>query len=111
MTNTASGLKLEPDMIPKLRRAFENAIQQLQPALGQAQSAQLAAPAMKDQASVDFQTAFNKSAVQGPDSAAESLKAFHQRLQGVVQQLGAIQQAYNNHDTELAQNLSSQLEH
>ena len=115
MANNANGsgqgnLKLEPSMIPKLRQAFQSALDQLEPLTkGGADQFRMTRPAMADGASAEFQAAFNRIAADGPESAAQSLKEYQQRLAGVLRQLGDIQRAYDNHEHETAAELSGQL--
>ncbi|HEX4361307.1 MAG TPA: hypothetical protein VH141_27475 [Pseudonocardia sp.] len=113
MANNATGsgdLTLEPSMIPKLRRAFQSALDQLEPlARGGADQFRMTRPAMADGASTEFQAAFNKIAADGPESAAQSLRAYRQRLAGVLKQLGDIQRAYDSNEHETAAELSRQL--
>lgn len=104
--SAASGFTIDPTTIPQLQKAFQDAVAQLQPVLAQAQhSLPMAGPAMTDDASTQFQAAFNQSATQQLDS----LKAFEQRLNQVLSTLGSIQQAYNSNDQETARNLTNQL--
>jgi hypothetical protein len=116
MANNPSGsgqgnLKLEPHMIPKLQQAFQNALEQLQPlTLGGQSDLSITRPAMADQSSVEFQSAFNKVAGDGPESAAQALREYGQRLEGVLKQLGDIQHAYNSNEHQTAAELSRQLE-
>ncbi|HEX4252167.1 MAG TPA: hypothetical protein VH008_30195 [Pseudonocardia sp.] len=115
MATNASGsgqgnLKLEPSMIPKLQQAFQSALDQLEPLTkGGADQFRMTRPAMADGASTEFQTAFNKIAADGPESAAQSLQEYQQRLTGVLTQLGEIQRAYANNEHETAAELSRQL--
>jgi hypothetical protein len=115
MANNASGsgqgnLKLEPHMIPKLREAFQSALEQLQPLTrGGQDGLSISKPAMADQSSVEFQTAFNKVAGDGPESAAQALTEYGQRLESVLKQLGAIQHAYDSNEHQTAAELSRQL--
>jgi hypothetical protein len=106
----SDGFRVEPATIASLRQAFQSAIQQLQPALRDADNLRIRTPAMADQASIDFQTAFNTAADGGPDSAVQSLKAFEQRLHGAVQQLDAIAQAYGHTEQNNAEHLHTHLE-
>ena len=115
MANNPSGsgqgdLKLEPHMIPKLREAFQSALEQLRP-LGQGgqDGFRMASPAMADSASKDFQVAFNTAASDGPESAAAALTDYRQRLEGVLKQLGEIERAYANNEHQAAAELSRQL--
>jgi len=116
MANNASGsgqgnLKLEPHMIPKLRQAFQSALDQLKPLTqGGPEQFRMNSFAMGDDASKDFQAAFNTIASDGPESAAKSLKEYGQRLEGVLKQLGDIEHAYQNNEHETAAQLSRQLE-
>ena len=103
-----AGLKLEPHMIPRLRQAFQSALDQLSSLSGTASSGALriATPAMADQASVEFQAAFNKAA----DEAGQQLGDYRSRLQGVLEQLDAIQKAYDAREYDTAAELSAKLE-
>ena len=113
MVNDASGatqgdLRLQPDMIPKLQKAFTEALAQLEPAIQQALGdGKITAPVMADPASKDFADAFNAEA---GGSATQALQQYQQRLHGVVAQLGAIQQAYDKNESDTATMLSRQLE-
>lgn len=110
MATNAGNLELEPSMIPKLRQAFQSALDQLEPLTrGGADQFRMTRPAMADGASTEFQAAFNKIAADGPDSAAQSLKEYQQRLTGVLKQLGDIQRAYDNNERGTAAELSRQL--
>ncbi len=113
MVNDASGatqgdLRLQPDMIPKLQKAFTEALAQLEHAIQRALSdGKINAPSMADSASQDFASAFNAEA---GGSATQALQQYQQRLHGVVTQLGAIQRAYDKNETDTAATLSRQLE-
>jgi hypothetical protein len=102
------GLRLEPQMIPRLRQAFQSALDQLSSVSGTAQGGQLriATPAMADQASVEFQVSFNKAS----DEAGQQLSDYRSRLQQVVRQLDAIQRAYDAHEYDTAARLAATLE-
>lgn len=106
---TSDGFTLQPHLIPELRKAYGDALGQLDALLGQGPFG-VAQPAMADQASTDFQTAFNQFTDSGPGSMRESLVGFQQRLREAVDKLGAIQQAYDRNESETAAMLSRQLE-
>jgi hypothetical protein len=112
MTDNASGsgFTIRPEAVPQLRTAFQDASEQLRSALADVQGLRITQPAMADEASIEFQAAFNAAAGEGPGSAAESLKAFEQRLAAVLAQLGAIQQAYDSNERDTAAQLSGQLD-
>ncbi|MBO0851089.1 MAG: hypothetical protein J2P20_16625, partial [Pseudonocardia sp.] len=67
------GLKLEPHMIPQLRQAFQSALDQLSSVSDTARGGALriATPAMADQASVEFQVTFNKTAEEAGQQLSE----------------------------------------
>jgi len=105
-----SDLKLEPHMIPKLREAFQSALEQLRPLSQGGQGGfRMTSPAMADAASKDFQVAFNTATSDGPESAAAALTDYRQRLEGVLKQLGEIERAYANNEHQTAAELSRQL--
>ncbi|WP_037068085.1 hypothetical protein [Pseudonocardia acaciae] len=103
--NGSGGVKLEPHMIPRLRSAFQSAFDQLADA-GQEGDLQIARPAMADQASVDYQSEFNQAAAE----AGQQLRDYRARLQQVLQQLDAIQQAYDRQEYDTAAELAAKLE-
>ncbi len=106
---TSGGFTLRPHMIPELRKAYGDALGQLDALLAQGPFG-VERPAMADQASTDFQTAFNQFTDSGPGSMREGLVGFQQRLREAVDELGTIQQAYDRNETESAAMLSRQLE-
>ncbi|WP_028936597.1 PE domain-containing protein [Pseudonocardia spinosispora] len=102
----AGGFRIDPTTIPQLQKAFQDALAQLRPVLQEAgHSLPMASPAMADEASTQFQAAFNQSATQHLDS----LTAFEQRLNQVLATLGSIQRAYDSNDQDTARNLAAQL--
>jgi len=115
MPTNASGsgqgdLKLEPHMIPKLREAFQSALEQLRPLSQGAQDGfRMTSPAMADAASKDFQAAFNTATSDDPESTAAALREYQQRLEGTLKQLGEIERAYANNEHQTAAELSRQL--
>ena len=111
-TNGAHGdLRLQPQAIPQLKQAYQQALSQLETVLADARSGfRIERPAMTDEASLGFQTAFNSYAGDGPGSIREQLTAFEQRLRETVDKLGAIQAAYDRNETGTAAVLSRRLE-
>jgi hypothetical protein len=113
MVNDASGsgqggLRLEPRMIPRLRQAFQSALDQLSSISDTARGGglRIGTPAMADQASREFQAEFNKAA----DEAGQQLRDYRTRLQQVLRQLDAIQKAYDAHEYDTAAELAAKLE-
>jgi hypothetical protein len=115
MANSVSGpgqgdLKLEPHMIPRLRQAFQSALDQLRPLTEGGQgSFRMTKPVMADAASTEFQAAFNRLTTDGPQSAESALREYARRLEIALKQLGDIQQAYDKNERETAAELSRQL--
>lgn len=111
MDTTPGELRLRPQMIPALRQAYQEALDQLRPVLAEARSGfRIDQPAMGDQASAEFRQAFNQHTCDGPGSVHEQLTAFEQRLRETVDTLAAIQQAYDRNETATAAELSRRLE-
>lgn len=96
-------LRLRPEMIPALRRAYQDALDRLRPARD---GFGLDGPAMGDQASAEFARAFNRHA----GTLSDDVTAFEQRLRDAIDTLGAIQRAYDRHETATATALSRRLE-
>jgi hypothetical protein len=111
-TNGAHGdLRLQPQAIPRLKQAYQQALGQLESVLADARSGfRIDRPAMTDDASTGFQTAFNSHTSDGAGSIREQVTAFEQRLRDAVDKLGAIQAAYERNETGTAAVLSRQLE-
>lgn len=100
-------LRLEPTMIPKLRQAFQSAIEQLTTLTqGGVQGYPMSAPAMADDASTQFQSEFNTVAAHN----AQAIQEYGTRLESVLTQLGQIQRAYHDNEGQIAADLSRQLE-
>jgi hypothetical protein len=101
------GLRLQPGMIPRLRLAYQQALDLLAPALADARDGfRIDRPAMGDAASGEFQAAFNAHV--GP--AGAQLVAFEERLREASATLAAIQHAYDRNETDTAAALSRRLE-
>jgi len=111
-TNGAHGdLRLQPQAIPRLTRAYQQALHQLDGVLADARSGfRIERPAMLDDASTGFQSAFNSYAGDGPASIREEVTAFQRRLRETVDELGAIQAAYDRDEAATAAMLSRRLE-
>lgn len=111
-TNGAHGdLRLQPQAIPQLKHAYQQALSRLEGVLADARSGfRIERPAMMDDASTGFQAAFNGHTDSGPGSIREQVTAFEQRLREAVDQLGAIQAAYDRNETGTAALLSRRLE-
>jgi hypothetical protein len=110
-SGTPSDLRLQPQMIPQLLQGYQDALDQLRPALADAGDGyRIDQPAMGDQASAEFRHALNQHTCDGPGSVREQLTAFEQRLRETVDKLGAIQRAYDRNETDTAAALSRQLE-
>jgi len=105
-TTSGAGFHITPEAIPTLQKAFAAASTQLDQAIAKVKQAQLTKPAMGDQPSGQFLQAFQKATQQ----QSAQLDAFKQRIEQVMQSLGQIQQAYDQHEQATAQNLTSQLE-
>lgn len=103
---TGAGFTITPEAIPTLQKAFQTASQQLDRAIAQVTQAQLTKPAMGDQPSTQFQQQFTQAA----QRQSAQLGAFKQRLDQVMQSLGEIQQAYDQHEQATARSLTSRLE-
>lgn len=111
MNGAPGDLRLQPEAIPKLKQAYQQALTQLEGVLADARNGfRIEHPAMADEASVGFQTAFNGYSANGPGSIREQVTAFEQRLRETVDKLGAIQQAYDRNESGTAAALSRQLE-
>jgi hypothetical protein len=111
MNGAHGDLRLQPQAIPQLKVAYQQALTQLEGVLADAKSGfRIERPAMMDDASVGFQTAFNGYAADGAGSIREQLAAFERRLRETVDRLGAIQQAHDRNETAIAATLSRQLE-
>ena len=111
MNGAHGGLRLAPQAIPRLKQAYQHALSQLESVLADAGSGfRIERPAMMDDASLGFQSAFNRYAGEGPGSVREQITAFEQRLRDAVDKLGAIQRAYDRNETGTAAVLSRQLE-
>ncbi|MGI8815910.1 MAG: hypothetical protein ACR2G2_11730 [Pseudonocardia sp.] len=86
------GLRLQPNMIPRLTRVYQEALDQLAPVLADAKDGyRIDQDAMGDAASTRFQTAFNQYASDGAGSVREQVTAFERRLRATVDKLAAIQ--------------------
>jgi hypothetical protein len=104
-------LRLQPQAIPRLKQAYQQALGHLEAVLADARSGfRMERPAMMDDASTGFQTAFNSYTGDGSGSIREQVTAFEQRLREAIDKLGAIQQAYDRNETGTAAVLSRQLE-
>jgi hypothetical protein len=111
MNGAHADLRLQPQAIPKLKQAYQQALTQLEGVLADARSGfRIERPAMMDDASLGFQNSFNGAAADGSGSIRAQLSVFEQRLREAVDKLGAIQQAYDRNETGTAAVLSRQLE-
>jgi hypothetical protein len=110
-TGPHGALRLRPEAIPQLKQAYRQALDQLEGVLTDAGSGfRIERPAMMDDASVGFQTAFNGYTADGAASVRAQVTVFVQRLREALDMLGAIQVAYDRNETGTAAALSRQLE-
>jgi hypothetical protein len=98
-----SELRLRPEMIPALRQAYQDALDRLRPARD---GFGIDGPAMGDQASAEFLAGFNRHS----GALSDEVTAFEQRLRETIETLGAIERAYERHETTTAAALSRRLE-
>jgi hypothetical protein len=110
MVNDTGGFSLRPEAIPELKRAYTDALRQVQPLLADLDGLAIAQPAMTDQASQDFRAAFNRFTAEGPGSVREGLAGFARQLRDTVETLGAIEHAYARDDSDTAAALTRRLQ-
>lgn len=88
-------LSIEPSAIPDARKVFSDALDRLQTRLDRAVTELEARPWAGDPVSNETAERFNQDTFQAGDSAGvTALKAYRDQLQGVVDQLTAIEADY-----------------
>lgn len=96
-------LRLEPHMIPELKAAFVDAVQQLRPKLDDLSvKGRIPEPWMTDPVSTTISTNYHRDAMDGPESAYGRLRAYELELTKVIDTLAAMEAEYRRTEGENA---------
>jgi hypothetical protein len=102
-------LRVESHMLPALRAAFADGVQQLRSRLRVfAQDGFIAQPWMGDPLTKALTVGYNARAVDGPGSAYECLLAYETELVKIRDQLTQMEAGYHRHETDVAASFGRQ---
>jgi PE family len=92
---TAGSLKVDPEAVPALRRAFADALSKVEEQLRLANQELRVTPWAKDPVSQDAAARFNERSVDTAASALDSLRAYRDRLNVAVANLDKTAEQYS----------------